>query len=79
MPEGGHGRQLNDATSENQTHSVENMVLLIGGRAGGLNPGQHVDGNGAHPGSGLISAMQGAGYAGDTFGEVSGNVPQLFT
>jgi hypothetical protein len=33
---------------------------------------------GAHPGQCLISAMQAAGFAGDTFGEVSGNVPELF-
>lgn len=79
MPEGGHGRQLNDATSENQTHSTENMVLLVGGRAGGLKPGQHVDAERAHPVRGLVSAMQGAGYAGDTLGEVTGNIPQLFT
>ena len=79
MPEGGHGLQLNDATTANQTHSVENMVLVIGGRAGGLRPGQHIDGARAHPGTALISAMRAAGYTGDTFGEVSGHVDALFT
>lgn len=79
LPEGGHGRQLNDGSTENQTHSTENMVVLVAGRAGGLSPGQHVDGAGAHPAQALISAMQGAGYAGDTLGEVSGNIPELFT
>jgi hypothetical protein len=78
MPEAGHGTQLNDATSQNQTHSVENMVLLIAGKAGGLLPGRHIDAAGKHPVQGLISAMQAAGYTGDTLGEVTGNVPELF-
>lgn len=79
LPEGGHGRQLNDGSTADQTHSVENMVVVVGGRAGGLRPGQHVDGNGRHPVQALISAMQGAGYDGETLGEVTGNVPELFT
>lgn len=79
LPEGGHGTQLNDGVSEFATHSVERMMMLIAGRAGGLSPGQHVDGQGAHPVSGLISAMQAAGYSGDRLGEVSGNIPALFT
>ena len=78
MPEGGHGRQLNDATSENQTHSVEQMVMLVGGRAGGLVPGRHIATGGAHPAQCLIGAMQAAGYDGDTLGEVSGPVSELF-
>lgn len=79
VPEGGHGRQLNDATSENQTHSVENMVMLVAGRAGGLNPGRHIDTQGAHPAQCLISAMQAAGYQGDSLGQVTGNIPELFS
>jgi hypothetical protein len=78
LPEAGHGTQLNDATSQNQTHSVEKMVMLVGGRAGGLAPGRHIDATGKHPVQGLISAMQAAGYTGDTLGEVTGNVPELF-
>ena len=70
-PEAGHGLQLNDGTSQNQTHSVENMVMLMAGRAGGLNPGEHVNGNRAHPATVLISAMQAAGYQGNTLGDVS--------
>jgi hypothetical protein len=79
LPEGGHGRQLNDGSTADQTHSVENMVALIAGRAGGLNPGRHIDTNGAHPVNALISAMQAAGYQGDTLGEVTGNISSLFT
>jgi hypothetical protein len=78
MPEGGHGTQLNDATSENQTHSVEQMVLLLAGRAGGLSPRGNFDGSGYHPANVLISAMQAAGYEGDSLGEVSGAISELF-
>jgi hypothetical protein len=70
-PEAGHGLQLNDGISQNQTHSVENMVMLMAGRAGGLNPGEHVNGNRAHPATVLITAMQAAGYQGNTLGDVS--------
>jgi hypothetical protein len=78
MPEAGHGIQLNDSTSDFATHSVDRMILLVGGRAGGLMPGRHIVSQLAHPGNVLISAMQAAGYTGDTFGEVTGNLPELF-
>ena len=77
MPEAGHGRQLNDNSSEFATHSVEDMVLLVGGRAGGLRPGRHIPGNGAHPGQVLLRAMQATGYAGDRFGDVQGAFADL--
>jgi hypothetical protein len=78
MPEAGHGTQLNDSTSVNQTHSVERMVLLVAGRAGGLSPGRHIDATGSHPANVLVSAMQAVGHQGDTLGEVTGTVPELF-
>jgi hypothetical protein len=79
MPEAGHGRHLNTPSDTTpKTHSVEEMVLLVGGRAGGLQPGRHIATAGAHPGQCLISCMQAAGYTGSTFGEVQGNVPELF-
>jgi hypothetical protein len=78
VPEGGHGVQLNDGTTPFQTHSVEDMVMLVAGRAGGLRPGKHIPTGGAHPASCLVSAMQGAGYPGDTLGEVKGRVAALF-
>jgi len=31
-----------------------------------------------HPGKVLLSAMQAVGHTGNTFGEVTGNVPELF-
>ena len=78
MPEAGHGTQLNDATTKYATHSVEDMVLLVGGRAGGLKPGRHIPSAGAHPGRVLLSCIQAAGASATTFGEVSGNMPELF-
>lgn len=79
VPEGGHGTQLNDGATPNQTHSVENMVMLVGGGAGGLRPGVHVDGARRHPAEVLISAMRAAGHPGDTLGEVTGHFTELFT
>jgi hypothetical protein len=78
MPEAGHGQQLNDAMSMNATHSVEKMILLVAGRAGGLKPGRHIATAQAHPGQVLVSAMQAVGYTKNTFGEVTGNLPDLF-
>jgi hypothetical protein len=52
--------------------------LADAGRAGGLAPGRHVAATGAHPARVLISAMQAAGHTGDSLGEVTGNLPQLF-
>ena len=54
------------------------MILRVGGRAGGLAPGGHIAATGTHPSKVLVSAMQAAGYTGDTLGEVTGNVPELF-
>jgi hypothetical protein len=79
-PEAGHGRQLNDATTEFQTHSVERMCMLVGGGGGGtLTRGTHIDAGGAHPASCLATAMQAAGRESDTFGEVTGTISELLT
>jgi hypothetical protein len=78
MPEAGHGTQLNDSSTPFATHSVEDMVLLVGGRAGGMQAGRHIPTNGAHPGKVLISAMQAVGRQANTFGEVTGALPDLF-
>jgi hypothetical protein len=77
MPEAGHGTQLNDAKSEYATHSVENMCLLIAGRAGGMKPGRHIPARGAHPAKTLLAAMNAVGVATDRFGEVRGALPDL--
>lgn len=78
MPEAGHGLQLNDGSTQYATHCVEEMVQLTAGRAGGLQPGRHIDTGGAHPVQNLISCMQAVGWDGDTLGEVTGTIPELF-
>jgi hypothetical protein len=79
MPEAGHGRHLNSPEdSEPKTHSVEDMILLVAGRAGGLLPGRHIATGGAHPGQCLLSCMNAVGFQGNSFGEVTGNIPELF-
>lgn len=79
MNEAGHGTQLNDGVSEFATHSVERMCMLVGGGGNGmLRPGQHIDAGGAHPAQCLVTAMQAAGYDGDTLGEVTGTIPALY-
>jgi hypothetical protein len=78
LNEGGHG--LDTATAKpNSSHSTENMAALIAGRAGGLKPGKHVVAAGKHPANVLVSAMGAVGAGGGTLGEVSGNIPELFT
>ena len=80
VPEGGHGTQLDDGVTEYAAHSVEGMAMVIGGGANGgiTSHGQHIVKAGTHPAQVLVSAMQAAGVAGDTLGEVTGNVPELF-
>lgn len=79
MPEAGHGRHLNTPSdTAPKTHSVEEMVLLVAGRAGGLKPGRHIPTQGAHPAQCLLSCMRAVGSDTDKFGEVSGHLPELF-
>jgi hypothetical protein len=54
------------------------MVLLVAGRAGGLQPGRHIAATGKHPVQGLISCMKAAGYTQNSLGEVTGDIPELF-
>lgn len=78
MPEAGHGRHLNTPSdTAPRTHSVEEMILLVGGRAGGLSPGRHLATMGAHPVQCLLSCMQAVGYQEDQLGEVSGALAGL--
>jgi len=78
-PEAGHGQHLNQPADEgNYTHSVEQMITLVGGRAGGLAPGRHIDGGAGHPAHTLVSCMQAVGLETDTLGDISGPLPELF-
>lgn len=73
--EGGHG--LDPATGdENRTHSTENMIVTVAGRAGGLRSGLHIDGGGLHPVNVVNTAMRAVGVDSD-LGEVIGTVPGL--
>jgi len=57
-----------------EAHSTENMVALIGGRAGGLHatPGRHIRAVGRHPVEIVNTAMHAVGLDGQ-LGEVPGN------
>lgn len=77
MFEGGFGYDP-EGGSDNRAHSTENMVALVGGRAGGLTGGQHIVAPDAHPCQVTLSAMQAAGYPEDSLGEISGTIPDLF-
>jgi hypothetical protein len=54
-------------------------ALLIAGRAGGLEPRKHVVAAGKHPAQVVLSAMNAVGLTAGALGEVSGNIPELFT
>ncbi|MFL5320623.1 MAG: DUF1552 domain-containing protein [Myxococcaceae bacterium] len=75
--EGGHGY---DPSSGKQysSHSTERMIALCAGRAGGLKPGKHIVATGKHPANVIVSAMKAAGYSGNSLGEVTGDLPELF-
>lgn len=74
--EGGHGYDP-EGERDISSHSTENMVVLIAGRAGGLSPGRHVVATDRHPASVVVSAMNAVGVDGG-LGEVSEGLPELF-
>lgn len=77
--EGGHGYDPS-GLKQNSSHSTERMVALVaGGTAGGHKPGKHIVTNNAHPASVILSAMKMAGYNGNSLGEVTSDIPELFT
>lgn len=88
--EAGHGRDGQiGAGATTQAHSTDNMVLLVGGGAGGkIRRGQHIKPapagthpSGAakprHPASVLVSCMNAVGATATGLGDVAGNVPEL--
>jgi len=60
-------------------HSVDNAVMLVGGRAGGLVSGQHVNvtGSDLHHATVINTAMRAVGVDA-SLGEISGTVDELF-
>lgn len=78
LSEGGHGLDPSSG-KENSSHCSERMACLVAGRAGGLKPGKHVVATGKHPAQVLVSAMKAVGVNTNQLGEVSGDIPELFT
>ncbi len=75
--EGGWGFDL-ESGSDSSPHSTENMVMLVGGKAGGLNatPGRHIRAQGTHPAAVLNTIVQAVGVDA-TLGEVTDTVDAL--
>ncbi len=72
------GRGLDPQTGKkHSTHSSENMVMLVAGRAGGLKSGQHIVAQDARPAQVVASTMHAVGVKQD-LGEVKGTLPALF-
>jgi hypothetical protein len=76
MNEAGHGYDPGSG-NQNSTHSTENMICLIAGGAGGLDPGQHVVATDMHPCHVLNSALAAVGVD-ENMGEVEGVIDELF-
>ena len=79
VPEGGYRDALTPVPG-GWSHNTENMCVLVAGGASGLKQGEHIAAPQGrnHPVNVLISLMQAAGYQGNTLGEVSGEISELF-
>jgi hypothetical protein len=75
--EGGWGFDL-ESGGDSSPHSTENMVMLVGGRAGGLHttPGRHLRASGMHPAAVLNTVLKAVGVD-QTLGEVPDIVDAL--
>lgn len=75
--EGGWGFDL-EANIDLSPHSTENMVMLVGGKAGGLNqtPGRHIVKQGTHPVAVINTVIKAVGVDA-TMGEVTETVDEL--
>ena len=61
------------------SHATDGMVCLLAGGAGGLVRGEHLVAQGAHPANVLISAMNAVGVQQNQLGQITGNIPALFS
>jgi hypothetical protein len=62
------------------SHSTDNMMVVVaGGRAGGLKTGRHIVANADHPAKVLAGAMNAAGVTVPGLGEVTGRLEAMFT
>jgi hypothetical protein len=75
--EGGHGFDP-EQNQQKSPHSTENMIALVGGRAGGLNAtgGKHLVMTDRHPVEVVNTALHAVGVVGN-LGEVTGEMPEL--
>ena len=75
--EGGWGFDL-ESGGDSSPHSTENMVMLVGGKAGGLHttPGRHMRAQGSHPTAVLNTVLEAVGVD-ETLGEVPGKIEGL--
>jgi hypothetical protein len=75
--EGGWGFDL-ESGGPSSPHSTENMVMLVGGRAGGLHttPGRHIITQKKHPAA-VLNTLVGAVGVNATLGQVPDDVPEL--
>lgn len=75
--EGGWGFDL-ESGGDLSPHSTENMVMLVGGRAGGLHdsPGRHIRATGMHPAAVLNTVLKAVGVD-QTLGEVPDTIDAL--
>jgi hypothetical protein len=75
--EGGWGYDP-EQDNEGSAHSTENMALLVGGKAGGLNAsgGKHIRAPGSHPVQAVNTVMNALGVPGQ-LGEVPGTIAGL--
>jgi hypothetical protein len=80
MNEGGYGYGYEDGSTAS-SHSTDGMLCLVAGGAGGLRQGEHIVAPPAnnHLAQLLVSAMNAVGVSAAGLGEVTGNIPELFT
>lgn len=82
LTEGGYGSEAGGAMQDRlnddfTSHSGNNMLVMLAGRAGGrLSPKGHLDGGRAHPTQVVLSAMQALGVPGP-LGEITQGLPGL--
>jgi hypothetical protein len=76
--EGGWGHDPESPANVGEAHSTENMVALVGGRAGGLNAGggRHIRATNRHPVELVNTAMHAVGFDG-ALGEVTSDMDDL--
>jgi hypothetical protein len=73
--EGGHGFDPESGTAAD-SHSSENMAVLVAGRVGGLKPGRHIATAGAHPAQAIVTCMNAVGVQGG-LGDVGTGLKEL--